>query len=102
MSSSSALKRQKFLDVYPEIRDELLAHFAGENMPKDAQEWYKRVRCMLNLLHQKFTLPVEPRPQCAWRQVEPWNLRHRYRRDIARPAFKREGVQACSSFGVVC
>ena len=57
MSSSSALKRQKFLDVYPEIRDELLAHFAGENMPKDAQEWYKRVRRMLKLL-QPATYPA--------------------------------------------
>lgn len=36
-------KRQRFIDVFAGIRDELLAHFAGENMPKDAQEWYKNV-----------------------------------------------------------
>ncbi|TDL20808.1 farnesyl-diphosphate synthase [Rickenella mellea] len=35
-------KRQRFLDAFDIIRAELLAHFAGENMPKDAQEWYKR------------------------------------------------------------
>ncbi|KAH8113590.1 farnesyl-diphosphate synthase [Phellopilus nigrolimitatus] len=35
-------KRQRFIDVFDSIRDELLAHFAGENMPKDAQEWYRR------------------------------------------------------------
>lgn len=47
MSSSAALKaqkRQKFERVYEVIREELLAHFNGEGMPKEAAEWYRQVR----------------------------------------------------------
>ena len=47
MSSSAALKaqkRQKFERVYEVIREELLTHFNGEGMPKEAAEWYRQVR----------------------------------------------------------
>ncbi|KAI0920000.1 hypothetical protein AcV5_001929 [Taiwanofungus camphoratus] len=37
-----ALKRQKFEDVFPVIRDELLAYTTAQGMPKDAIEWYRR------------------------------------------------------------
>jgi len=39
---AKALKRQKFEDVFAIIREELLAHFVGEGMPKDAADWYRR------------------------------------------------------------
>lgn len=46
MSSSkadaNAQKRARFEAVFPVIRDELLKHFAGEGMPQDAQEWFKK------------------------------------------------------------
>ncbi|OBZ72800.1 Farnesyl pyrophosphate synthase [Grifola frondosa] len=35
-------RRQKFEDVFPVLRDELLAYLTKENMPQDAVEWYKR------------------------------------------------------------
>ncbi|EJC99079.1 farnesyl-diphosphate synthase [Fomitiporia mediterranea MF3/22] len=41
MSTSKQDKRQKFIDAFASIRDELIAHMATENMPKDAQEWFK-------------------------------------------------------------
>lgn len=37
-------RRARFMEAFDAIRDELLAHFAHENMPEDAQAWYKRVR----------------------------------------------------------
>lgn len=36
-------KRQRFIDVFASIRDEVLEHLAHENMPNDAQEWYRKV-----------------------------------------------------------
>lgn len=39
-----ANNRQRFVDVFSGIQKELLAHFAEQGMPADAQEWYKRVR----------------------------------------------------------
>ena len=47
--SKSAEKRARFVVAFDSIRDELLAHFAGENMPKEAQEWYKRVGLVLSV-----------------------------------------------------
>jgi hypothetical protein len=43
MSTDKSLRRKKFEDVFEVIRDELITHFAGEGMPKDAVEWYRRV-----------------------------------------------------------
>lgn len=40
----SAASRDKFLSVWPSLRDELLAYLDNENMPKDAHDWFKRVR----------------------------------------------------------
>ena len=37
-------RRQRFIDVFPGIRDELIEYLANENMPNDAQEWYRNVR----------------------------------------------------------
>lgn len=39
----SAASREKFLSVWPSLRDELLAYLDNENMPKDAHDWFKRV-----------------------------------------------------------
>nr|QFS20865.1 farnesyl-diphosphate synthase [Sanghuangporus baumii]QHI34615.1 farnesyl-diphosphate synthase [Sanghuangporus baumii] len=39
--SSKQDKRQRFIDVFPGIRDELIEYLAKENMPREAQEWYK-------------------------------------------------------------
>ncbi|KAI0783522.1 farnesyl-diphosphate synthase [Abortiporus biennis] len=36
-----AQKRQKFEHVFSVIREELLTHFDGEGMPKDASQWYR-------------------------------------------------------------
>lgn len=36
-------KRQRFIDAFASIRDELVADFTKHNMPQDAQEWYRRV-----------------------------------------------------------
>ena len=47
MSSTADLKaqkRQKFEKVFEVIREELLTHFNGEGMPKEASEWYRQVR----------------------------------------------------------
>ncbi|KAK7682293.1 hypothetical protein QCA50_014496 [Cerrena zonata] len=42
MADLKAQKRQKFEHAFEVIRDELLAHFASNGMPKDAQEWYRK------------------------------------------------------------
>ena len=41
--SSKVDKRQRFIDVFASIRDEVLEYMASENMPNDAQEWYRKV-----------------------------------------------------------
>ncbi len=41
--SSSAEKRQAFLDVFPSLVDELLDYMKAEHMPADAVKWYKEV-----------------------------------------------------------
>lgn len=38
---SSAASKTKFLAVWPQIRDELVAYLQKENMPQDAQDWFK-------------------------------------------------------------
>lgn len=50
MADLKAQKRQKFEHAFEVIRDELLAHFASNGMPKDAQEWYRKVRFLVPLL----------------------------------------------------
>jgi farnesyl diphosphate synthase len=39
---SKAEKRQRFEDAFVVIREELLEHFAGQGMPAEGIEWYKR------------------------------------------------------------
>lgn len=41
---SSAEKREQFLSIWPSLSDELVEYAKGEKMPKDAVEWFKRVR----------------------------------------------------------
>ena len=36
-------RRQRFIDVFPGIRDELIEYLANEKMPEEAQKWYKNV-----------------------------------------------------------
>lgn len=36
-------KREKFERTWPLVRDELLNHFKGQEMPRDAIEWYGKV-----------------------------------------------------------
>lgn len=44
-----AARRTKFEGVYTVIRDELVKHFEGEGMPKDAVEWFHKVCSTSNL-----------------------------------------------------
>lgn len=41
--TDKAARRAKFEGVYAVIRDELIEHFAGEGMPEEAVEWYRKV-----------------------------------------------------------
>ena len=50
---SSAEKREQFLSIWPSLSDELVEYAKGEKMPKDAVEWFKRVRLV-------FRDPAEP------------------------------------------
>lgn len=36
--------RARFEGVYDVLRDELIAHFQRENLPVEAQEWFRKVR----------------------------------------------------------
>ena len=38
-----AAKKQRFLNVFNEIRDELMAHTKNQGLPLEVQEWYKKV-----------------------------------------------------------
>lgn len=42
-TKDKAARRAKFEEAWIAIRDELLVHFKGEGMPKEAAEWYERV-----------------------------------------------------------
>ena len=44
MSDAKALKRARFEGVFTAIRDELVAFFESHNMPRDAVDWFARVR----------------------------------------------------------
>ena len=39
-----AQQRRKFEGVFKTLRDELLDHLKGENMPAEGVEWFRRVR----------------------------------------------------------
>lgn len=41
--SISASSRDKFLSVWPSLRDELVDYVKGEKMPKDAVDWFRSV-----------------------------------------------------------
>ena len=51
MADAKAQKRQKFENVFPILREELLGYLKQENMPDDAISWYQRVR-------SKFSPPI--------------------------------------------
>jgi len=38
-----AQQRRKFEGVFEKVRDELVDHLKGENMPAEAVAWYRRV-----------------------------------------------------------
>jgi len=81
-----AQKRQKFEHVYTVIREELLAHFDGEGMPKDASEWYRAVstipKSMISNSGDEKTLELGlQRPR--W-QTQPRHVSGRYCGDLER------------------
>lgn len=43
---SSAAKRDAFLAVWPSLATELVDYLRGEGMPKDAVDWFQRVRSL--------------------------------------------------------
>lgn len=43
-SDAKAAKRAKFEAVFHVIRDELVDYFKAQGMPKDAVDWFQRVR----------------------------------------------------------
>jgi len=51
----AAMAKQKFEDVFPRIRSELIDHIAAQGMPKEAIQWYTDVRATATL----------HRPECA-------------------------------------
>ena len=42
--SISSSSRERFLSVWPELSDELVAYLDKEGMPADAKAWFKAVR----------------------------------------------------------
>jgi hypothetical protein len=48
-----AQQRRKFEGVFETLRDELLDHLKGENMPDEAVEWFRRVRPHLPLVQDR-------------------------------------------------
>ena len=81
----SANKRQRFIDVFNGVRDELVEHFASENMPADAQDWFRRV-CDRNdslkataLTYILLVTMTEFGLEHTWREAEPWIVRRRHR-----------------------
>src|ERR1700761_7591737 len=72
----SASKKKRFQDVFPLLRDELLAYFESCNMPKEASEWFKQVgsitsgRCVLCCFADPMRRLSEPRVQRASREAQ--------------------------------
>ena len=50
------MARQRFEDVFPRIRSELIDHITAQGMPKEAIQWYTDVRA---------TIVTVQRPACA-------------------------------------
>jgi hypothetical protein len=50
---SQGQPRRKFEGVFETLRDELLDHLKGENMPDEAVEWFRRVRPHLPLVQDR-------------------------------------------------
>ncbi len=44
MSTDKAARRARFEGAWKVIKQELVDYITGEGMPKDAIEWYERVR----------------------------------------------------------
>lgn len=47
--SISQSSRDRFLGVWPQLRDELVEYMKGEKMPADAVSWFKKVRDFVQL-----------------------------------------------------
>lgn len=81
MADLKAHKRQKFEHAFEVIRDELLAHFASNGMPKDAQEWYRKVCsssssnrlgiCVMHMIQSTNEIYSELGLQRPWGKTEP-------------------------------
>ena len=53
---AKAAARQRFEAVYPIVRDDLLKQFEEHSMPKEAVEYYRRVRSSLHIYHSMLIL----------------------------------------------
>ena len=48
---SKADKRNKFLAVFEQIREDLITHFKSEKMPEDAVTWFNEVSNSMSLIN---------------------------------------------------
>ena len=87
--------------MWPALVDELVGYLEGEKMPKEAVQWFKRVRPSLSLSLSRRVLEAdqqvkcpEPRLQHAGRQVEPRHRDRRHGRDRQGFPARRRRVQA--------
>lgn len=74
--SISAASREKFLTVWPTIREELLAYMQHEGMPTEANEWFRKVSSPARFhpsraVHHADLLLAVSRSQHAWRYEAP-------------------------------
>ena len=73
------MARERFENVFSHIRSELIDHITAQGMPKEAIEWYAKVRATPILQHPDVALScAEPRLQRARRKVEQRSLRRRF------------------------
>jgi len=59
-----AQQRRKFEGVFEKLRNELVDHLKGENMPTEAVEWYRRVGLSWRSHHRCVLID-------RWREAEP-------------------------------
>ena len=91
MADAKAAKRTRFEAVFITIRDELVAFFESHNMPRDAVDWFARVRPPSPRLSLSLVLTytilgyVELGLQRPRREAQPRHVRRRLCADPERP-----------------
>lgn len=101
----SQTEKDRFLAVFPKIQAELLDFLEANFMPEDAKAWFKKVSNVGGQVDEtllRLIFAIESGIQRSRWKTQPWYVRSRHGRDIARRAVIRGRIFRGCFAGLGC